>query len=222
MEQSEAVVLSSIDVGLDRERVLDQPPFSKWLESPSGAAIEESVDRLREAVLESVTPRGCFAIRPLAETGIEAADPPQGLLTGSHVGLGVLTLGSRGPPEPLPSKIDPVVWDALENLTLQDARTTLLEHLLATADRAGFNTTRVYAPGTEIGGWPLSRRQFVFDSLPLDRIDLVVRNGRPDPEKTLTFAIGLGQEIEQAEVLLSCGDCGRISTCPYAGGKTLA
>ena len=221
MSQTEAVVLPKIPVELDREQILDGPPFSRWTESRSGGAVEASVDRLLEPLNRRVELAGVYALRPVEATALHWEAPPDDLRAGSHVGLGVLALRTT-PPSAMGSKIDSVVWDALENVALQAARTTLLDSLLSAAEREGYNSTRVHAPGTRPDGWPLAARAVIFEALPVERIGVAIRDGRPDPPKTLAFAMGLGSELEQAPVLLTCADCEKVTTCPYAGGKTLA
>ena len=217
MVQTGAVTLPEIDVDLDREAVLDAPPFSRWTVSHSGDAVEACVDRLLDPLRRQVVLDGLYAIRPAETTAQTWKAPPEDLLAGTHVGLGVLSLRAAGPTAPQ-SKLDPLVWDALENVALQEARTTLLDELLDAADREGFNTTRVHAPGTRPDGWELSARQVVFEALPIDQIGVTVREGVPDPPKTLSFAMGLGPDLEQATVLLTCADCEKATYCPYAGG----
>ena len=218
----EPVVLDPIDVDLDRETVASQPPFSTWFATRSGAETKASVSRLIEPVCSAVEPRGIFQIVPIEETPIEAYDPPPELVAGSHLVVGVIALAAESPSTAaFESKIDALVWDALENATLQLAREQILTAIRNETEALDFNTTRVYAPGSGSCEWPIENRRFVFEHLPTERIGARLGNGQAtEPSKTLAFAMGTGPDIEQADLLLSCADCDIIERCVYAGAKT--
>ncbi len=222
--QEESVVLESIPVDFDREAIAEQPPFSTWFATKSGSETKASVSRLIEPLRAAVDPRGLYQIVPVEATTIEAYDPPPELVSGTHLVLGVIALEVESPPaEIFESKIDPLVWDALENVALQVAREHVLREIQAAIEEREFNSTRVYAPGSGSCDWSLENRRFMFEHLPTDQIDVRLENGQtPKPAKTLAFAMGVGPDIEQAELLLSCADCDIIDQCAYAGAQTMA
>lgn len=221
MARETPVVLDPVPVELDRDAVLDRPPFTRWLDAPSGSATAASVDRLLQPVREAVTPRAVYDLTSVSALDLDGVDLPEELLAGSHLVLGALTLeGSGAQPVAIDSKIDAVVLDALENVVLQAAREPTLEAVLDTVDAEGFETTRALEPGGK--EWALEGRGFVFGSLPTDAIDLDYRDGSPEPEKTLAFAIGAGPTLEGTDVLFSCGDCPIVERCVYAGAATAA
>ena len=218
----EPVILDSIAVDFDFEDIAEQPPFSTWLATKSGDETKASVSRLIEPVRSAVELRGLYQIVPVEDTTIEAFDPPSELVAGSHLVVGLIALEVESPSKDrFESKIDPLIWDALENVALQVAREHMLTSIRTATDKVGFNTSRVYAPGSGSCDWPLENRRFMFEHLPTERINARLRNGKtPEPPKTLSFALGVGPDIPQAELLLSCADCDIIDQCPYAGAKT--
>ncbi|APE96215.1 hypothetical protein [Halodesulfurarchaeum formicicum] len=222
MSIGEPVVLRDISVELDLEQLETQPPFAQWLAAKSGAATRTRIETLREEVVASIDPRGLYLIEPTQESVIERYDPPAELVSGSHLVTGVVTLGEDPVATNELSRFDALLWDALENAALQDVREAMLEAIRAETDERGWNTTRVYAPGTKDDGWPLERREYVFEALPTEEIDCTLQGTYTEPRKTLTFTIGVGPDIEQAEFLLSCADCEILAECPYAGAKTMA
>lgn len=224
MQPGEPVVLEPIDVEFDIEEVAGQPPFSTWLATKSGSETRASLARLIEPVSSAVEPRGLYQIVPVEETAIEAYDPPPELVSGSHLIVGVIALEVESPsPAVFESKVDTLVWDALENAALGIAREQMLTEVQAGTDELGFNTTQVFAPGSGSCEWPIETRRFMFEHLPTEQIGARLANGTtPDPPKTLAFAMGAGSDIEQAELLLSCAECDIIDQCVYAGAKTTA
>lgn len=224
MQIGEPVVLDSIDLDFDLEDLADRPPFSRWFAAKSGSESKASVTRLIEPLCSAVEPRGLYQISPVEETTIEAYDPPAALVSGSHLVVGMIALGTvESTPDGFESKVDTLVWDSLENAALQVAREHVLTEIREATAELGFNTSRVFAPGTRNGEWPLENRRFMFDHLPTEQIGAHLRNEQtPEPPKTLAFAIGVGPEVEQADMLLSCADCDIIDQCVYAGGKTMA
>lgn len=213
-----------ITVTLDPDQIMERPPFSRWSSSHSGDALRESVDRLVDSVNTSILPRGMYQFTPQDKSGISKYDPPEILLQSSYVVPGVLTLGETPQQPPaIESKFDSLVWDAIENAALQLAREELLDDIRNKTDQLEFNTTRVFAPGTRDDNWPLNRRKYMFEALPTGEIEVNLRDGRHiEPRKTFTFVIGVGPEIEQAEMLISCAECPIVEKCVYAGSAIMA
>lgn len=218
------VVLEEMDISLDAENLLERAPFSRWAASKSGKVMADSVDRLVPPVIDSIDPRGIYRIIPTEESMINSYDPPAELVAGEYVVAGVLTLGeSDSRSDAISSKFDTLVWDAIENAALQKAREVIIEDIRRRTDAQNFNTTRVFAPGTRDDTWPLERRQYMFDELPTEEIGVFLQsNGNIEPPKTFTFAMGVGPEIDQAEMLISCADCEIVADCVYAGSAVIA
>ncbi len=156
---------------------------------------------------------------PRGESRIDRYDPPDRLLESELIVPGVLTIGDGVKNEDsINGLLQTLVADAMENVALQMARVSLLTEIKEWATDNGYNTTRVFPPGTRGDGWDLDNRQFMFETLETERIDVYLRKGRiTEPRKTFTFAMGLGSDIEQTDLLLTCGDCEYVMDCPYVG-----
>lgn len=134
---------------------------------------------------------------------------------------GVLTIGKGVKnADSVDGLLQTLVADAMENVALQMARVCLLTEIKAWATEHGYNTTRVFPPGTRGDGWDVDNRRFMFETLDTESIDVYLHEGRiTEPRKTFTFAMGLGTEISQADLLLTCGDCEYVTDCPYVGSR---
>lgn len=99
--------------------VAEQPPFATGLATESGSEMKASLSRPIEPVCAAVEPRGLYQIVPIDDTAIETYDPPPELVSSSHLVVGVIALEVESPsPAVFESKVDTLVWDALENAAL--------------------------------------------------------------------------------------------------------
>lgn len=216
----EVVVLRDIPIDFSVEEILATPPFPRWETSAaSGSDLAATVERLQDQVEAALDIRGMYRQLPMAGSGIEAFDPPEDLVEAEFVVPGVLTIGDglhqTGETEGL---LDNLIADAMENVALQFARVKLLSQIREEAQAAGLNTTRAFPPGVRGDGWDMENRRFMFETLPTEEIDVYLRNGRvTEPRKTFAFAMGIGADIEQTDLLLSCADCEYAADCPYVG-----
>lgn len=224
MGTGDVVVLEEIQISLDSTNLIETPPFSRWAASQSGTEMANSVKKLIQPVIDSISPRGMYKIIQTDESVINSYDPPSELVEGEYVVAGVLTLGEVGSrSNAVSSKFEKLVWDAIENATLQKARKVILEDIRGQTEDLEFNTTRVFAPGTRDDTWPLESRKYLFEELPTEEIDVMLKsNGNIEPPKTFTFAMGAGPEIDQAEMLISCAECEIVDDCVYAGSASIA
>lgn len=220
LASGEIVVHSDIPIDFSVETILATPPFPRWETSAaSGSELAETVERLQDLVATALDIRGMYRQLPTDESGIQAFDPPAELLDAEFVVPGVLTIGDglhgTGKTQGL---LENLVADAMENVALQLARVEMLSRIREDAQAAGLHTTRAFPPGVRGDGWDMENRRFMFEALPTERIDVFLRDGRvTDPRKTFAFAMGLGADIEQADLLLSCADCEYAADCPYVG-----
>lgn len=149
---------------------------------------------------------------------IHSYQPPGKLTESEFIISGILTLGSTGslPTESTP--FDELIWDAFENVVLHFVRIEVFDRMLSWANEEGLKTTRGFGPGTRDGQWPMEERESMFETLPAEKGGAKLKNnGRIHPPKTFAFSLGAGSEIQQAKVLVSCGDCSSASNCPYSG-----
>ncbi|MDZ7849414.1 MAG: hypothetical protein U5K70_00885 [Halodesulfurarchaeum sp.] len=217
---SESRIVDPIEIDFTVDRIMETPPFPRWAGSThSGEELRDEVEGLHGVVESALSTRGMFRAIPIDESGIAGFDPPERLTESDWIVPGVLTIGDGVKDSDSVSGLLPtLVADAMENVALQLARISLLTEIKEWASENGYNTTRVFPPGTRGDGWDIENRGFMFERLETEKIDVFLRNSRvTEPRKTFTFAIGLGANIEQADLLLSCGDCEYVTTCPYVG-----
>ena len=216
----DVVVLEDIEIDFSVDEIMRTPPFPRWASSThSGEELRATVEDLHEEVESALAIRGMYRTIPSEETNIDEYDPPEPLAEAEYIVPGILTIGDGiHHPGTNASLLDGLVGDAMENVALQLARVEMISTIRDEANRAGLNTTRVFPPGTRGDGWPLENRRFMFEALPTAEIDVYLRDGRvTEPRKTFAFAMGIGAEIEQADLMLSCGDCSYAENCPYVG-----
>lgn len=209
-----------IDVDYSVDRIMETPPFHRWAGSPnSDDELRDVVESLHTEVQSALSPRGMYRAIPRDESGIEAYDPPDRLRESDVIVPGVLTIGDGiTQTDSLDGLLRTLVADAMENVALQLARASLLSEIKEWGVENGYQTTRVFPPGTRGEEWELDTRRFMFETLETELIDVQLRKGRiTDPRKTFAFAMGLGTDIEQAELLLTCADCEYVTDCPYVG-----
>ncbi len=211
--------VDDIEVDLSIDRVFETPPFPTWTSSKySRDRLEEPVRRLAREVQQAIDPRAMYGIFSTEETTIRDYDPPAPVLEASHVCTLVVTVGncqaSRPGSEPV---FDEMVRDALENAALTITKERVATDIREQANEAGWNTTRLFSPGSGNVDWAVENSAFVFETLPASEIGVSIsENGLIRPNKSVSSVIGLGPEIEQAPALFTCEGCPRIPDCPYA------
>lgn len=216
----EARIVDPIEIEFTVDRIMDTPPFPRWAGSNhSGDELREEVESVHSVVKSALSIRGMYRGIPIDESGIERFDPPTPLTESEYIIPGVLTIGDGVTnADVIEGLLPTLVADAMENVALQFARVSLLTEIKDWASENGYNTTRVFPPGTRGDGWDLENRRFMFETLDTERIDVFLQKGRiTEPRKTFTFAMGVGTDIEQADLLLTCGDCEYVMDCPYVG-----
>lgn len=211
--------VEDIEVDLSLDRVFDTPPFPTWTSSKySQDRLTEPVRRLAPAVQQAVDPRAMYCIFPTEGTALNDYDPPEPVLEASHVCTLVVTVGncqaSRPGSEPV---FDEMIRDALENAALTIAKEQVARDIRQQANEAGWNTTRLFSPGSGNVDWAVENSAFVFETLPASEIGVSVsEDGLIRPNKSVSSVIGMGPDIEQAPALFTCEGCPRIPDCPYA------
>lgn len=217
LTDGDVVVRDPVEIAFTVEAVMWTPPFPRWASSRSGDRLRATVADHLGAVADALAIRAMYTTIPLADAGIEPYDPPAALLDAGYVVPGVLTIGD-GVDGTGDGLLEGLVVDAMENVALQLARVELLTDIRASANDDGLATTRVFPPGARGDGWDMENRRFMFEVLPTDRIDVHLEDGRvTTPRKTFSFAMGVGDDVEQAELLLACSDCEFADDCPYVG-----
>lgn len=208
-----------VEVELPIDRVFETPPFTQWAESRySRDRLEDAVRRIRPEVVSAIEPRAMYRVLPTEETDLSRFDPPEPLLEAGYVGTMVVTVGQSESPESDSKHLfDAMIRDALENVALTVVKERLATDIRREANEAGWNTTRLFSPGSGNVDWPVENTAFVFETLPAADIGVeITDHGLLVPNKSISTVVGMGPTIAQAPDLFTCVGCPRIPDCPYA------
>ncbi len=227
MELGEEIeeVYNKIPVELDTEKIINNPPFTKWTQNTEAKKrVREIISESKEKVLSYTEPRSTQTVKPTSETNIKKYSPPRALLDSEFLAVGVLTIGDKVYNNPLRKKIESgqermnlkmLVIDALENIALDKAFREVALKIKSIATEQSLNTTRVVSPGSGRVDWGIENQSFIFDLVNAQKIGVQLKESNAiQPQKTLSFVIGLGENIENIENIFSCKGCKR-SECPY-------
>jgi len=218
-------VYQDIDVELDVDRVVEGPPFTKWVQNEETEnRVREIIEEHRERVFSLVEPRSVQRVLSRDGSGIEGYSPPEGLLESDYLAVGVVTIGREIYENPVRSKVDSgeermsldlLVVDALENIILDKALREVALEIKELAGDSGFNTTRVVPPGSGRVDWGVENQEFIFQHVDAGQIGVKLESTNAiTPQKTLSFVMGLGSEIKDITDIFSCRGCPRMD-CPY-------
>lgn len=216
--RGETKIRRDIHIDLSVERILDRPPLTAWTGSRfSRDELAEAVERLRPKVRQEMDPRAAYTILPTAESGITAYSPPEPLADASLVCTLLVTVGEFDRETPADPTFDELVRDAVENVALQFAKEAVGDRILDQANERGWNTTRLFSPGSGNVDWAIGNSAFVFDTLPADDIGMTRSDtGFIQPPKSISTMIGIGPDVVQAPDIYTCVGCPRLSECDYA------
>ena len=212
-------VWRDIEFDYSVDRILETPPFPKWLDSRySRDKLVDAIERLRPQVVEELDPRAMYRVIPIEESGIEAYSPPEPILEAEYVCPAIVTAGSFSDSSGGEGYLfDDLVRDVLENVALDLLTEQVGTRIVEETHEEGWNTTRFFAPGSGSVDWPLEKRAYLFEVLPAADIDVRLKdNGLVEPNKTITCVLGMGPEVPQAPSLISCDGCPRLMDCDYA------
>ncbi|MDR5673856.1 hypothetical protein RH858_11955 [Halalkaliarchaeum sp. AArc-GB] len=218
----EVTILREVAIDFSLEDILATPPLSKWRKSRNSRdQLEAAVERIRPEVERELNPRAIYRGVPTETSGIHAYSPPAPVTKAEFVGNIVVTPGElEYGNEHAEGMFDDFVRDAIENVAVQRLSAVVGQRFRDEANERGYNTTRLFAPGSGIENWPLENRRYVFDSLPCEEIGVRLTDaGQVEPNKTVSCVIGFGPDIEQAPGLVSCEGCSKLPDCPYAGAR---
>lgn len=216
--RDESQIRRDIHLDLSVEHILDRPPFTAWVGSRfSRDRLAEAVERLSTDVRREMDPRAAYTVLPTSGSGIVAYSPPDPLGEASLVCTLLVTVGEFDREAPTDPTFDELVRDAIENVALQLAKEEVGNRIRDQANERGWNTTRLFSPGSGNVDWAIENAAFVFDALPADDIGMTrTDSGFIQPPKSISTVIGMGPEVAQAPDMYTCVGCPRISECDYA------
>lgn len=209
-------IFRDIELNLDKEEILRSPPFSKWAGGrTTGEKIEGLMDKWIGELESRLSPRATINIVKRNEVEIEKYSPPDPLLESDFLVFGVVTIGEGIERAEIESDLEKLIIDGLENVALSQATEGVVENAIGEFVDGNLNTTRLIAPGSGRIDWDIENQELIEENL--DPAEIGVQfdsNFSLRPPKTLSFLIGLGENIEQARDFYSCGGCERTN-CPY-------
>lgn len=141
-------------------------------------------------------------------------------LTGiKYVVLAVCTIGNKiekraseyfTEHEPLKGLLlDCIGSAAVDEVGLETCRKIM--HLVRTR---GLKSSSYFNPG--MPGFPIDEQRYIFELLPVDRIGVsLTKRNVMVPRKSLSMAIGIGNEVEKWSQYEICTHCNMSETCVY-------
>jgi len=218
LEPGELTVIEGVDIDLSTDRFLSTPPFTDWIESQmSRERLTEIIESLRGQVASQIAPRAMYRVTQTEDSGIQEYNPPDPLLESSHMCCLLVTVGETEYGDASFSMAEKMVRDAMENATVGFLKQEIALRIRDDAHETGWNTTRLFSPGSGNVDWDITNSAFIFEILPGSEIGMSLSDsGLILPPKSGSSVIGLGPDIEQAENLFSCEGCPRIQECDYA------
>lgn len=199
-------IIDNLEISFREEELLENPPFSQWIKSTElGEKLKESVHELRGNVLSNLDPRAIYGIFRRGETDVMEYSPPKPILEAELLAVAIVTIGE--PTDEIPgenSLLKDLVVDGLENFALYQSVKRVVEFIKREAEEDGLKTTRVIFPGGEDIDWGTKNNEFIFKNLVPGKIGVRLTSSYTiKPSKSVSFVMGLGDNIEQAEDLFS-------------------
>lgn len=211
-------VIDDLEIDFSTERILGATPFSEWTGTRlSGKRLEALIEQLRPSVRRAVDARAAYAVMQTADSGLRNHDPPVPLCDTSFLCCLLVTVGRFSEDDGTDSMVEEMVRDALENVALRFVKRTVALKIRDRAQEQGWNTTRLFSPGSGSVEWDVTHSSFVFEHVEAAKIDVSLGTGGIiQPPKSISSVIGLGPDVEQAPNLFTCEGCSRIPDCDYA------
>lgn len=211
--------INDIKVSFRKEKILESPPFSNWIGKDNSASeLEKLLDQYRFKVKEYALPKALYTILEKQDLDIQSYSFPGYIMKSDFVAIGALTIGEDTLDDEdfiENSLLDKMIVDALENYVLNQALRKVVNQIKDWGEGKDLNSTRVISPGGGSTDWGIENQDFIMNNLNTERIGVrFKKNYLLRPQKSLTFTMGLGKNVAQAENLFSCEGCKRYE-CPY-------
>ena len=207
-------VLNDLEIHLDKTKLYETPPFSRWKEGKTKEQLDEILEGLIKKVETEHTPHAMYRIIKREKTNIGDYSAPEPLLNSDYLAIGIETIGEDKDGRE-GSSFETMVKDALKNVLLNEVLRRVVDGIAEMAKDKDLNTTRVISPGSGRVDWGVENQEFVFENLDGDEIGVRLTSTKAIyPQKSTSFVLGIGKEIEQAKDLYSCRGCERMD-CDY-------
>jgi len=111
--------------------------------------------------------------------------------------------------------IDSMILDAVAMAGLSQVSDRLARAAFDWAEERGLSASRAFSPGAGSSDWGLERQRLLFDHLPERPLGVELTDRfLMKPSKSVSFVIGIGEHVQQAEHPFSCEGCDRFD-CAY-------
>ena len=128
---------------------------------------------------------------------------------GERIEGGIETLNAEG------KMVEGLILDALGSAAVSELAETVASEIRQWARERGYGVSRAFGPGAGAGDWPLANQRLVFGRLPAEELGVTLTNDLlMKPRKSLTFVVGIGENVMRASHLFSCAGCPRAD-CPF-------
>lgn len=207
-------ILEEMEIDLNKEKLLREPPLSKWTENQKSREKIEMILEDLPSKLTSISPKAIYNILDREKTDIEDYSPPEPILDAEYLAVGIVTIGEQDRERGRRNNLEYLVRDTLENIVLNRSIREVVKSIKEDT-RGGLKMTRLLSPGSGRIDWGIENQEFIFKNLDSEKIGVRVKSGCViNPPKSVSFLIGLGRNIKQPDNPFSCKGCERMD-CPY-------
>ncbi len=208
-------ILEEIEIDLNKGKLLKEPPFSKWTGTQkSRKRIESLIEDLLDKYSSNIKPQAIYDIIDREKTDLENFSLPRPILDAKYLAFSTVTIGKQDREKEGRNSLESLITDALENIVLNKATREVVRKIKENT-RDGLKMTRLFSPGSGRINWGIENQELIFENLDAERIGVSLKSGCViDPPKSISFLIGLGENIKQPDDPFSCQGCERTD-CPY-------
>lgn len=207
-------------------RDIDLGPEAVWAALQRGgfsqsAAVEAQVEELLPLGRSLIEPRAIGLVYGIdAFSEVEVKELPAPIREAEYLCFGLCTAGqaiddrARALCE-AGELIDSMILDAIAMTGLSLIGDKLGRVVFDWARGRGLSASRSFSPGAGASGWKLEYQRFVFAHLPKEPLGVrLTPHFLMQPSKSVSFVIGIGEQIKQAKHPFSCEGCDRYD-CAY-------
>lgn len=205
-----------IDLGLDAVwMALERGGFSR------SEAVEAQVEELLPLGRSLIQPRAIGRIHSATSLSeVEMEDLPSPIRDAEFLCFGLCTAGQAIDDRARAlceegELIDSMILDAIAMASLSQIGDRLGCAAFDWARDRGLSASRAFSPGAGASGWELEKQRFLFAYLPDDALGVrLTPHLLMQPSKSVSFVIGIGEQVMQAKYPFSCEGCDRLD-CAY-------
>lgn len=199
---------------------LNKKQIKRYLNYGQAQAMEEIVDSCIPEARVLMDPKAVYGFKRSDNYWWERYSIPRPVRKASHVAFAVMTIGNK-----VEQAVEEymkegefsrsLVMDAIGSSGVSEVSDRVGKLILDWAGENQLNTTRAFSPGAGSSHWSVKNQKFIFDHLDCSKIGVRLTSSfLLLPQKSASFIVGLGSEVNQATHLFSCKGCPRTD-CKY-------